>query len=210
MRTVYSSVVCSILAFGLSAWGCRDTPDVGNVPASVPLQASPVRMEEIAEPILGSGGVAAEKTTEVGPRVDGIIDEIYVKVGDHVEGGQPLFRTRQVDYEISVRRARHALTLARAELRKAERDLHRAQELREQDIVAEDRLDAVRTAHEISGAQSRLAETALEQAEQALTDTVVKAPYTGVITARYIDEGTMQRTMMSASARVVLYVYRSR
>jgi RND family efflux transporter MFP subunit len=197
------AAIAAALAAVLSACGGADAPPGDELSAAIAVQTTPVRLEEIVEPILGTGSVAAEKTTEIGPRVDGIIDEIYVKVGDQVEAGQPLFRTRPVDYEIRVRQVTHALALARAELRKAERDLHRAKELRERDVVSVDRLDGVRTAHEIARARAGEAETALEQARQNLTDTVVKAPYTGVITARYVDEGAMQRTMMSASAVVV-------
>lgn len=199
MRALALAVLCALL----SACGGDQAPGPGEVAAATPVQASPVRMEKIVEPILGTGSVAAEKTTEIGPRVDGIIDEIYVKVGDRVEAGQPLFRTRPVDYEISTRQAQHALALARAELRKAERDLRREEKLHESNVVSEDRLDAVRTAHEIARARVGEAETALERARQNLADTVVEAPYAGVITARYVDEGAMQRTMMSASAVVV-------
>ncbi|MFQ5415912.1 MAG: efflux RND transporter periplasmic adaptor subunit [Myxococcota bacterium] len=201
MRAVCLAAVCAVLA--LSACGGGDISEGDRIPAATRVEASPVRVEEIVEPILGTGSVAAEKTTEIGPRVDGIIDEIYVKVGDPVEAGQPLFRTRPVDYEIGARQAQHALALARAELRKAERDLHRAAELRDSNVVSEDRLDAVRTAHEIARARAAEAATVLERARQNLADTVVTAPYAGVITARYVDEGAMQRTMMSANAVVV-------
>ena len=96
--------------------GCRgsEVPQVAGAKGAVSVQTSVVQRAEIVEPVLGTGSIAAEKTTEIGPRVDGIIDEIYVKVGDAVEAGQPLFRTRTVDYEIAVRRAEHALALARA------------------------------------------------------------------------------------------------
>jgi len=203
VRTAYVTVIYGLLAAGLSAcWG-GDIPEAGDVPAAPPVQASPVRMEEIVEPILGTGSVVAEKTTEIGPRVDGIIDEIYVKVGDQVESGQPLFRTRQVNYEIGVRQAQHTLALARADLRKAERDLQRAEELRDSNILSEDGLDTVKTAHEIALAGAGQAVTALDQARQSLADSVVKAPYSGTITARYADEGVMQRTMLNTDAAVV-------
>jgi len=192
-----------LLACALCTCSAEDNRKVEKAPESIQLGTSRVAVAKIAEPILGTGTISAEKTTEIGPRVDGIIEAIDVKVGDRVEAGQPLFRTRAVEYEIAARRAEHALALARAQLRKAQRDLQRIQKLRAGKIVSQDRLDAARTVSEIAEARVGEAETALEQARQNLTDTVVRAPYAGVITARYVDEGAMERTMMSANAFVV-------
>jgi multidrug efflux pump subunit AcrA (membrane-fusion protein) len=78
-----------------------------------------VLREALVEPVLGTGTISAHKTTDVGPRVSGIVDTIHVAVGDRVEAGDPLFRTRPIDYEIRVRVAESALRLARANAQKA-------------------------------------------------------------------------------------------
>jgi RND family efflux transporter MFP subunit len=163
----------------------------------------PVTREELVEPIVGTGTIAPDKKTDIGPRVDGIIEEIYVSVGDRVEKGAPLFRTRPIDYEIRLRDARHALRLARAEAEKASRDLARIETLYEKTVVSDQQMDQARTAAEIATARFGAAKTALEKAQQDLQDTTVRAPYPGVITQKYVYEGTMMRTMLSASSQVV-------
>ena len=83
-----------------------------------------VRQETVVEPVVGTGSIGPHKMSNIGPRVDGIIEEILVRVGDRVEGGAPLFRTRDIHYRIRVNEAEHArirLTLearARASLPK--------------------------------------------------------------------------------------------
>jgi RND family efflux transporter MFP subunit len=191
------------LAFGA---GCGESeapvaPDAA--PAPVVVTSREVLREAIVEPVLGTGTIAAHKTTDVGPRVSGIIETIHVKVGDRVEAGAPLFRTRPVDYELRARQAESALRVARATAQKAERDLARMRTLHEQNVLSDERLDAARTAYEMAAAQQSQAESALAQARQALADTTVVAPYRGVITRRYVDEGAMLSTMMTAGNAVV-------
>jgi RND family efflux transporter MFP subunit len=193
-------------ALALPACGGDETPPAtaaGPEAAPVPVASAPVLRESIVEPVLGTGTIAAHKTTDVGPRVSGIVDAIHVAVGDRVEAGDPLFRTRTVDYEIRVREAESALRLARANAQKAERDFERIRTLHGQRVASDERLDAVRTAFEMAAAQRDQAEAALAQARQNLADTTVRAPYRGVITHRFVDEGAMLSTMMTMGNAVV-------
>jgi RND family efflux transporter MFP subunit len=194
------------LALALAGCGGDETPPAmaATSPAApVAVTSAEIVHESIVEPVLGTGTIAAHKTTDIGPRVSGIIDVIHVAVGDRVEENDPLFRTRPVDYEIRVREAESALRLARANAQKAERDLERMRTLHGRDVASAERLDAVRTAYEMAAAQRDQAEAALAHARQNLTDTTVRAPYRGVITRRFVDEGAMLSTMMTAGNAVV-------
>jgi len=194
------------LALLLIASACgEDTTSSPDVSARPPLElaTTQVLQEPLAEPILGTGTVIADKTTNVGPRVDGIIAEVFVQVGDRVRTGDPLFRTRQVDYRLRLQSATSSLALARAEATQVRRDLDRVRALRRKAVVSVEQLEAAETRRQIAAARVQTSQTALEQAEQNLEDTVVKAPYDGVITKRLIDEGAMMRTMMSSGSCVV-------
>lgn len=193
----------ALLLLGLA---CGDDPSQSVAapgPPPLAVETLPVTREEIVEPIVGTGTIAPHKKTDIGPRVDGIIEEIYVNVGDRVEKDAPLFRTRPIDYEIRLRDAQHALRLARAESEKASRDLARIESLFEKGVASNEQRDQARTAAEIAAARLGAAKTALEKAQQDLEDTTVRAPYPGVITQKYVYEGTMMRTMLSASSQVV-------
>ena len=202
-----ASQLCYVLGVALAS-GCggdetTTAPVSAPAPAPIVLASSEVLRESIVEPVLGTGTIAAHKTTDVGPRVSGIIDTIHVAVGDRVEAGDVLFRTRPVDYEIRVREAESAVRLGRASAQKAERDLERMRTLHEQNVASDERLDAVRTGYEMAAAQRDQAEAGLAQARQNLADTSVRAPYRGVITRRFVDEGAMLSTMMTAGNAVV-------
>lgn len=190
----------------LVALGCRSEAETETPPAEpAPLAvgAAAVERARISEPILATGSVLADKTTEIGPRVDGIVEEIPVRVGDRVAEGQPLFRTRAVDYELRLAEAEAALRLVTAEAEKAERDHERARALHGKGVVSRERLDQVETGRAITRARVETARAAVAIARQALEDCVVRAPYAGVVTRRHLDEGAMLRTMMGGGSAVI-------
>lgn len=201
------ALVCILLFVSLAvSSACGDDPAQATREPDIPaieVWAVAVTQESISESVIGTGSIAPHKTSNIGPRVDGIIEEIFVRVGDRVDKDAPLFRTRDADYRIRVAEAEHALRLARAEFGKASRDRKRVEKLAEQGVASSEQLDAVRTASEIASARLGSAQTALERAKQNLADTVVVAPYPGVITARLVDEGVMMRTMLSSNSHVV-------
>ncbi|RIL08205.1 MAG: hypothetical protein DCC71_00180 [Proteobacteria bacterium] len=196
-----------IPALAIAAFACSSqeaTPSAGQKQAEpIAVATAIVMAEEWAEPIIGTGTVAASKTTDIGPLVSGVIDEIFVAVGNRVPAGAPLFHTRANHYENRVAQAESQLRLARAEVVNASRERGRIGELHEKHVASDQRRDEVGTAWEIATARRDLAEAMLAEARQDLADTLVRAPYDAVITQRYVDEGTMLTTMLSSSARVV-------
>jgi RND family efflux transporter MFP subunit len=171
--------------------------------APVAVRVIEVVSESVTEPIFGTGLVIADKTTDLGPTVDGTLEAVLVDVGDRVRRGQPLFRLRAVEYELRVDRERAAVALAEAELAKTALDLERTEELRREHVVSDDRLDAASTAERIARARLERAQAELAQAEQDLRDTTSRAPYDGVITRRFADEGAYVRAMPGAGGGVV-------
>lgn len=202
MRLVLAFAALVLLASCTGSESPDGAPDLA-APSPVAVSFAVVTRDAIVEPIVGSGTITAHKTTILGPRVSGIVDEIYVAVGDHVEAAAPLFRTRPSSYEIRAAEAASAARLARAEADKAERDLRRLETLHTRGVASDEQMDGARTAFEMAAARLSQAAAALAQARQELADTVVRAPYAGVITQRYVDEGVMMSTVMSSSSQVV-------
>jgi RND family efflux transporter MFP subunit len=192
--------LCALAACGGDG---APTADVAGQPVPVPVAVVQVSAQAVEEPIWATGTLEADKQVDIGPRVDGIIDQVFVDVGDRVAVGDELFRTRDTEYQIRVREAEHALQLARAETKKASHELERAEELFRGNIVSIEAIESVRTAHDTARARLGQAQTALERARQEFEDTRVRAPFAGSITRRFVDEGVMLRTMLSSGSAVV-------
>lgn len=206
----YSKQVSTALVMILLITGCSEGDKVSNDPMSAqatssPLSVSTVVLEPTAltEPIFVTGTILALKSTDIAPLVGGLIDEIYVQVGDRVEKGQALFRMRQKDFEIKLSRLASAERLAEAEFTNANRDLDNAIALRKKGALSVEELDDRRTRVEVTDARRGIAKADLAEAKKELNDSTSRAPYRGVITKKGVDEGTYIPSIMRSERSVL-------
>lgn len=191
-------ILCLTLFVGLAACGpSAKAPEPKQDAASteaITITTSKVERTEVASAITGSGNITPSRMTDIGPSVDGIIAEVMVAVGDTVKKGQPLFRTRDVDIRLQVQEMERQVALARAQNANAQADLKRQTALKAGGWVSASRMDAMKTNAEVTRAQAGVWEARLAQAKQNLTDTIVRAPYDGVITRKDVYEGRFMST----------------
>ena len=161
----------------------------------IAVQLAPVVSVEIRDSIIATGTTSALKTTNIKPMVSGLIEEVYVRVGDRVKKGQPLLRARQTEINLKIARLEHRITLARAELKNAKKDLTTYLRLSKTGVIPEEVADDSQTIYDIARARLGIAETQLLEAKQNLADSVSRAPFDGVITASNIEEGSFVTTM---------------
>jgi RND family efflux transporter MFP subunit len=155
-----------------------------------------VERTKVSTRITGSGTVSPVRMTDIGPSVDGIIETVNVAVGDKVKKGQQLFKTRDVDIRLQVQEMDRQVALARAQHANARADLKRQDALKAGGWVSASKMDAMRTAAQVNAATVGVWEARLAQAQQMLKDTIVRAPYDGVITRKDIYEGRFMATRM--------------
>ncbi len=114
-------------------------------------------------------------------RVNGVIDELYVKVGDTVKAGQVIAELDPTDFELKVAEADAALQQARAQARNASANFDRVSALWENRNTSLKDLDAARAEHESAKAAVKSGEKRLEQARLQLEYTKLRAPVNGAI-----------------------------
>lgn len=192
MATVACRRLLSVGVFSIILAGCGDNgADTKTEVTRDPITMATAVVEEVAikQPIVGTGTIAPLQRTDLGPRVDGIIEEIHVRVGQRVSKGDPLFRTRDIDLKFRVQELENELRLAKATATEAGREFARISKLHKRGNASAGTLDKSRAANETAQARKGIAEAKLGKALQDLTDAVVTAPYDGVITARNVHEG---------------------
>jgi RND family efflux transporter MFP subunit len=156
----------------------------------VGVETARVRRGSILQRISAPGSLVAKRTSRIGPEVAGRIAEIFVAEGDRVARGDPLFRIDPEPYQLARNQVRARLDRARAERRQIETDLARGRQLRSEEVLAEQRMDQLRTSLAVAAAAQREFEEALAMAERDLERTLVRAPYASSVAARLEDEGT--------------------
>lgn len=180
----------------LSGCGDSDETSAADKPDdAVSIFQTVVTEKTLIEPVIGTGTIAAAKTTELGPRVNGIIDKVYVYVGARVKEGDPLFHTRDIEIKNRVSELENQVKLAKAEVRNASRAFNRSNELHDKGFVSNGGLDNAQAARDAALARLGIAEAQLSSAKQALEDTTVRAPYDAVVTRRDVDEGKYMSIM---------------
>lgn len=166
-----------------------------DVPVSV--QTIQPELINVSRPITVSGTIAAKQTSNIGALADGVVDRIFVVVGDRVQKGDRLFQTRQIDYRRRVDEAEANLAIATARSQNSERLRQRYANLIEKDAVSRVDFEEVETQALVAEAEVTLRQAQLQTAKQMLQDTIVRAPFNGAITARYIDEGVFMANRFS-------------
>jgi len=137
-----------------------------------------------------AGTVVAENSVAVHARVSGYIVEKFVKGGEQVVAGQPLYRIDSRQYEASVANAEAQAAQANANLKNAEVDLQRYETLAQQDAIAQQRVDTQRSTTEQAKAAYEAYQASVKIAQDNLGDTMVYAPYSGTLRMDDIDMGT--------------------
>ena len=148
------------------------------------------KSEPLADPVEVFGTIAAKQSSAIGALVEGPLETMFVTVGDRVKKGQALFQIRQADYKRRVAEASAALRLTEAQATQAQRQHDRVIALSPRGFVSKAQVERVETDLVVAKAQVSQSQSLLATAKQALRDTVARAPYNGVVTARLVDEGS--------------------
>jgi len=192
-------LVSAAVAVGLSACGGpADSKENAKAPVveAIAMSVTKVAKADVAVPITASGSLTPTRQTDIGPSVDGIIDQVVVNVGDKVKKGDVLFKTRDVDIRLQVRQLEKQVALGRAQQSNAQSELKRQNALKGGGWVSASRMDTTKTNAAIAQAQVGVWEAQLAQLQQQLKDTVVRAPYDGVISRKDVYEGRFMATRM--------------
>ena len=186
---------------------CSNEPPAEQTPVTIdersqtvaPIQVNTISVESIdlAEPLVVSGTIAAKQTSNIGVLSQGVVEKIHVRVGDRVKKGQALFQTRRIDYEQRLSEADAQLDIAIAEAANAESAFKRYSVLVNDGSVSRAAYEEVLTTFQIATSKVTLRRTQVAAARQALDDTIVRAPFDGAVTARYIDEGVFMANSFS-------------
>lgn len=148
-----------------------------------------VKAEEIRSGPALSGSLSAETQSTVRAEVSGAVLQTYVDVGSTVRQGQELARIDDSGIRDLYISARSGVTTADNSVQIAEREASRAEALSKAGAIADRQRDQAR--NQLTGAQAMAADARarLANAQKQLEKTVIKAPFSGVVSARTVNAG---------------------
>jgi len=135
-------------------------------------------------------------------RVGGYVRRWNADIGQLVRQGQVLAEIDAPELEQNVQQARSQVQMNQAALQLAKADLVRWTSLERDSAVTSQELDQKRAAHASAEANTSAAEANLRRLVETRGFTRIVAPFTGVVTARNVDVGSLISATGATSAPV--------
>jgi membrane fusion protein, multidrug efflux system len=173
----------------------------GGGPMTVELGA--VRRAPVTEQIVVVGNLIGDATVAVVPKVAGRLQDVYVRLGDHVARGQRVAKIEDQEIEQQVKQAEAAFEVAKATIRQREADLalaqtnvERSRSLFERQLLPKQTLDdnearyqAALAQLDLARAQNTQSQARLDELRITLANTTIPSPVEGFVARRAADPG---------------------
>lgn len=148
-----------------------------------------VRRATLTEPLRLDGVVEAVQHSTVSAQTSGTVVALPVDVDDVVAAGDLIVQLEDSEQRARLAQAQAELEEAEAIVQDAQQQFDRIEPLAARGVASQAQLDQARNA--VSSARARLARAraAREEASEQLSYTRVRAPYSGIVTARHVELG---------------------
>ena len=198
LRTIF---LTSLLALFLSSCGKKEPEKAETI------AVRPIKLMTVGSALTGQmrklpGTVRATDRVNLAFQVAGPLVELPVKEGQRVKKGDLLARIDPQDYETNLRNAKGTIAKAKAGVDYAVAEYKRYLNVKATDAgaVSDSIVNLKYTAQNVARADLQSAEAALAAAQDQLNYTQLRAPFTGVIARKYVDnyqEVTVKEPILS-------------
>jgi RND family efflux transporter MFP subunit len=178
----------------LSSGACaKDTADASAAgPAAVTVGPEAITVVGVSTLNSGpaiAGSLSAEKTASIRSEVSGAVVAVLADPGAPVAQGAPLARVDDTVEREAWLSAKSAVTQAQLAADIAQRETGRSEKLLAAGAIAENALEATRRSELAATAALDDAKSRLASAQKTLDNTVIRAPYDGVVSERQVNAG---------------------
>lgn len=167
---------------------------------AAPVDAPPVGFETLVVEARDSarerrwdGVVEAVNQATLSAQTAGRVLELPFDVNDYVEAGQVVVRFTDVEQVSAQRRASAAVSAAQAAAAEAEVAFERTEQLVARQLLARATLDQARARRDSARAALAAARAGASEAGEQVDYTVIRAPYSGILTERHVEIGEAVR-----------------
>ncbi len=141
--------------------------------------------------ISASGKVEAVQNANLSTRMMGFINNISVNVGDKVSKGQLLISINSADISAQKAQVDASILEASAAFNNAEKDYHRFTALFKDNSASQKEMDDISANYEMAKARLEAANQMKNQVNAQLSYSNITAPFSGVITGKFVNKGDM-------------------
>ena len=185
---VFRSLAVLLAVVLLSACGSSSSPPA--VTEKAPDLAT-ITLASLSQPAEQSwdGVIEAVQQATLTAQTNARVEAVPHDVGDVVAKGDVLVRFSDVEQQSAQRSAHAQIAAARADAVNADAEYKRIREIHARGLVSTSQLDQAKAARDAAQAALNAARAQSQQVGQQVDYTVVRAPYAGIITQRFVEVG---------------------
>lgn len=196
MKQIYITGLM-ITALVLNSCGGKDPQVTTNKNDAVKVEVLKVDTNDRGGFLSTSGTVSAVKTASLSTRNMGYVDNIYVSVGDKVSQGQLLLSINNTDLQAKQAQVNAQITEATAAFNNAEKDYNRFKNLFADNSASQKELDDITAHYNMAKARLEAAKQMKNEIDAQFAYVNIKAPFSGVVTGKFIEKGNMANPGMT-------------
>ncbi|WP_426430201.1 efflux RND transporter periplasmic adaptor subunit [Winogradskyella sp. HB-48] len=180
-----------VTLLGVLSCGQDQKEGVKDTSNPVPVVVAKVISNSNNSPLIVSGTIEAVNSANLSTRLMGYVERINVKVGDKVAKGQTLIVINNSDLQAKRAQVNAGISEAQAAFTIAEKDYNRYKNLFEQNSASQKELDDITAHYNMAKARLEAAQQMKNEINAQFAYTNIKAPFSGVVTGKFIDEGSL-------------------
>ena len=149
------------------------------------------------------GTVSAWKTANIAPDASGRVGRILKKQGDKVGQGELLATLDMTSLELQQKQAQAALAVAQAAYQNAMLNNERMRKMLENKAISQMQYENTQLALDAADTQFKSAKANLDLVDYTLKNAYMRAPFSGIVAAKNMEEGDMINPMMGMGASIL-------
>lgn len=206
---VYTVLILILLSFGLLTSGCsgesEGSPESSNNQLIPVVEATEARYGALPLVERLTGVVRAKNQIAIYSEISAPIMTVHIKNGDFIQRGRPLVSLRDTEFRERLRQAAANFQIAVAQEKQAEArlkeikaELNRNLSLAEKGLISPAELEAIQTRAisaeadlELASARVEQAQATMDERQETLSKTVIRAPVSGTVGNRNAEVGML-------------------
>jgi len=198
---VLAAALAGLVLLGLAACHPAEKASENGLQATTPAGPSgeqieisnqdvtPLEKQELLTGLPITGSLRANKDAFIKARVAGELMDMQLKEGDFVQAGQVLGRIDPTEYQRRFKQAQETADAAKAQIDIAQRQYDNNKALVDQGFISKTALESSLSNLQTAQATFRAAQAGADVASKALDDSILKAPFSGQVSARLAQSG---------------------
>ncbi|HKL15792.1 MAG TPA: efflux RND transporter periplasmic adaptor subunit, partial [Balneolaceae bacterium] len=175
--------------FIFSACGSDQPATTGEDPVTVEMATAEAEMASSVKSF--PGNVESNSQASLSTIVMGTVTDVSVSVGQRVNQGEILARIKDDQIRAKKMQLEANMVQAKANLENTEKNYNRIKNLYSEESATSKELDDISTMYDIAKANVEALEASLREVNEMLEYTVIRAPFDGIVSRKFVSAGDM-------------------